>query len=271
MCYENLGEFWNKSKWVDPLGQAVVEHATDETSDAAESAGKRLNIPILEQEAKYNKAHTSEAVGKVGVGAASWWAGNGGLDGLLGAGAGAAGAAAPAATQTATTTAEITAQLAAEEAARLAAERAAMMGPQGFANTMEAGLMAPEQSFAANTYMPKNPMDAYQYGLGMSNAPGPGVVAPGQQFNANMDTGLMNRGMSDYAGRFGARPGGVQSKFNKFATKQGLNMLTQEEQKPQMAPPQRYQHQEQKQQPMYGQQEIPEDLKRKLRAMGYQV
>ena len=99
----------------------------------------------------------------------------------------------------------------------------------------------------------------------MSEAPGPGVVAPGQQFNANLDTGLMNRGMSNMAGRLGN-----QSKMGKFMTKQGMQMMQPEPQQP-MAPPQRYQHQEQQMQPLYGQQEIPEELKRKLRAMGYPI
>ena len=269
MCYEQLGEFWNKSKWIDPIASQSLEHQTDLMSDAAESIGERWNWPMLAEEARYNKDHTSEALGKGAVSAASWWAGN-----ALGAGSAAgnaAGAAGSAATQTATTAAEIAAKTAAEEAAKLAAERAveqAAMGSegllsQGFGNTVEAGLMNPNASLA-NTYMPKNPLDAYRYGAGMSNAPGPGVVAPNQQFNAQLDTAMMNRGMSDYAGRLGN-----QSKMGRFATKQGLNMMQPEQ--PQMAPPQRYQHQEQKQQPMYGQQEIPEDLKRKLRAMGYQV
>lgn len=268
MCYEQLGEFWNKTKWIDPIASQSLEHQTDLMSDAGESLGERWNMPWLAEEARYNKDHTSEALGKGAVSAASWWAGNA-AGGLMGAG-GAAGA--NAATNTATTAAEIAARTAAEEAAKLAAEKAAeqavMKGgegllSQGFGNTMEAGLMGPNASLA-DTYMPKNLMDAYNYGPGMSQAPGPGVVAPGQQFNANLDTGLMNRGMSDYAGKVGSK------KFNQLATRQGLNMMQPQEPQ-QMAPPQRYQHQEQRQQPMYGQQETPEELKRKLRAMGYPI
>src|SRR5688572_18431722 len=126
---------------------------------------------------------------------------------------------------------------------------------------MEAGLMDANQSLA-NAYMPKNPMDAYNVGTGMSEAPGPGVVRPGQQFNANVDTGLMNRGMPQMAGRMGN-----QSKFGKFATKQGMQMMMPKQQQP--MPQQRpFQHQESQSalpySSPYDQQEIPEELKRLL-------
>ena len=254
MCYEQLGEVWNKTKWIDPLGQAVVEHATDHTSDAAESLGERWNWPMLANEARYNKEHTSEAIGKVGVGAASWWAGNGGLDGLLGAAGSAAGSGAGLLAGGATpalTAAEIAAlqSTIGTEGLMAAAYGAAVPGvSQGSA---QAALLAEQTA----------PFGAYGLGKTMQAASGAEGLSTGQ--------GLMGQ----YGGNLMSNLGGPRGQ--RLAMDQGLKMM-QPEPQPQMVPPQRYQHQEQKlqspyQDPYGQQQEIPEELKRKLRAMGYPI
>ena len=250
MCYEQLGEFWNKTKMIDPIASQSLEHQTDLMSDAGESIGKRWNWPILEQEAKYNKGHTSEALGKGAVSAATWWAGNYGADalgGAAGAASGAAGAAgaASAGAAPALTAAEIAALQSTIGTEGLMAAAYGATVPGVSQGSAQAALLA-EQT---------GPFGAYGLGKTMQAASGAEGLSTGQ--------GLMGK----YGGNFLSNIGG--QKGQKFAMDQGLKMMQPEQ--PQMAPPQRYQHQEQQQQPMYGQQEIPEDLKRKLRAMGYQV
>lgn len=256
MCYGEMGEFWNKTKMIDPIASQSLEHQTDLMSDAGESLGKRWNMPWLEQEGKYNKDHTSEALAKASVATLMGWLGAGGADSVAGAGAGlmggagAAGAAGGAAGTSALTAAELAALQASVGSEGLMAAAYGATVPGVSQGSAQAAMLA-EQT---------GQFGAYGLGKTMQAASGAEGLSTGQ--------GLMGK----YGGNFLSNMGGP--KGQQFAMNQGLKMM-QPEQPQHMPPPPRYHHQEQQSQPMYGQspygQEIPEELKRKLRAMGYPV
>jgi hypothetical protein len=260
MCYAQLGELLNDTEKVDPLTPKLVKGIMKQDSKLVEGAANKMNWWQLAQKAQQNQDKPEQGVAEAAVAT-----GMGFLGPMLGGGAAAGGAAGTAANAApaAMTAAEMAAMTAAEQAAAITAQEAAMQAaqqgllanaPQGFANTMEAGLMGPTSHVT----------DA---AMRMSTGPGPGVAAPGKGLLGQMDSYLINNDMSQYAGRLGN-----QSKQGRFAVKQGLGMMQEPQQQTPQAPPPRP-YQEQQAQMPYGMQnqEIPEELKRKLRAMGYPI
>ena len=115
-----------------------------------------------------------------------------------------------------------------------------------------------------------------QGGVGMgsllSNAPGPGVVAPGKQAAAMLDTAAINAGAPQMAPGYW-NPLVGKSDAQKFAMKQGLSMMSPEQQQYQPAPPPRNNYQPEPMQLPYGDPYggMSEEEKERLRRMGYVI
>jgi hypothetical protein len=102
-------------------------------------------------------------------------------------------------------------------------------------------------------------------GSSVSMAPGPGVVAPGMQKAAMLDSLLINSGNPDWAGYLGG-----MSKGQKFALGQAKGLLNPpQQQMPQYRPPQ--QQAPQPMQPLYQSGYMTEEEKRRLREQGYNI
>lgn len=186
-----------------------------------EKLGQAWNIPWLEQEGNRNVDNPGRAVGKAAGAAATWWLGNG----LLGGAAGAAG-------QAGTSAAEIAAKQAAEEAAKQAAMQAAMKGgeqaaiqiPQGFMNTMEAGMMD-------TGYTPSSLFQAIK-NTGQTTPLQQNLLNFGKQQMANAQNGSMMNGL---LGNFGDNKSAQMMKMGSGLLDGG------QQQQPMMAPPPRQQ------------------------------
>ena len=115
-------------------------------------------------------------------------------------------------------------------------------------------------------------------GSTMSMAPGPGVVAPGKQFAAMLDTAAINSGVPNAAPGYW-NPMVGKSGAQKFAMKQGLSMMSPQQQQQPPAPPPRQQQSNYQPEPMqmpYGDPYggllgMSEEEKMRLRMMGYNV
>lgn len=251
--YDNLADFWQKTK-IEELGgaqpQEIMEELTKRGGRGVQSAGSRMNMPWLENMGRESVQDPAKTIAKASTAVGSWWLGNG-LGGLMGEAAPAASTAAdtaslvaPTAAQTASLTAEQMATMSAEELAKYMASQA----PQGFANTMEAGLMD-------TGYTPSSLLNAARYGPGSGQSFG--------QTMGNYGQGLMGKMTS---------PGFRQEAARRYAMRQGMDMMTPEQ--PVQAPPQRFQ---QPQEPLRNpyqtgvEQELTEEEKQRLRAMGYQI
>lgn len=217
--------------------------------------GEDWNWQWLENEAKKNEKNPGRAIGKAAANAAAWWLTSGASAGAE-AGALAAGEIGGQAAMTA-----------AEQAALELAKQEALNSAQ---YAMQQGLLSgASQSFGSGLL-------GGQGGVGMgsafSMAPGPGVVAPGQQLGAMADTAAINAGFPKAAPGYWAPKGSKE-----FAMKQGLGMMGQDQTPPAPPPPRR-----QEQPPVppapYGGSGLPggllglsEEEKQRLRMMGYPV
>jgi hypothetical protein len=107
----------------------------------------------------------------------------------------------------------------------------------------------------------------------LSEAPGPGVAAPGMQNVASVDTALINRGYSNLAGGklTGLLGTGMKSPAGKFAAKEGMSSLMQP---PQQPPPPQRPPRPPPMEPMplpYGNSGLSEEDKQRLRMQGFMV
>jgi hypothetical protein len=139
-----------------------------EVSQNAKHLGQMWNIPSLEEEGAKNEKNPGRAIGKAAAYTAGAYLG-GLLGGAAGAGGEAAGSSAAAAGDA--DMAAVQAGMTADQAAQLAA---AQPGPGLLGNA---------------------------YSSWASDSPGAGVVAPGMQDAANMDTMLIHHGLLDSAGQ----------------------------------------------------------------------
>lgn len=186
--------------------------------------GNALGWDWLEQEGKKNVENPGRAVGKAATSALLWYLGGP----AWGGGSGAAGSAAG-------TTAEEAAKIAAEEAAKEAAKQEALnsaqyamqegllsgtsQAPQGFANTMEAGLMD-------TGYVPSNLWQAAKN----SGSPG-GLLQNVQSWGKQQAT---EAGNGSLLNRMGANAG---DKRSMFAAQQGMRMMQPKQRHSQPPPP----------------------------------
>jgi hypothetical protein len=240
--YEHLADVWQDSK-IDGLGmfnpQELVEESMKMDSRGIESLAKKWNLGGLEQEAHGNVSNPA-----MGIGKASTAAGLGMLGGAAGGWLGGSGGAATSAVPPM-----------AEMGGSVATQLAQQMGLQ---SGQAAGLMGTMESALMDTgYTPSSLLNAAKYG-----------PESGQTFGQTMGNygqGLLSKASSP----------GFKQNAQRYAVKQGLNMM--EPQQPQqMAPPQPMRYQQEPLQNPYGQQQfdpsqLTEEEKMKLRMMGYQV
>lgn len=259
---------------------------TAEVSRSSAKLGNATGFDYLENEGKKNTDNPGRAIGKAAAAVASWYAG-----GLLGAGAGATGGAAgEAGTLVAEQAAEEAAKQAAIEAMKQEALNSAQYaGQQGLLSGGEQvasegakrGLLDTTRHALKSSFGMGGGQGGVNVGSSMSAAPGPGVVAPGKQFMAMMDSGLINSGNSQLAGKIGTDSGLLgMNGGQRAAMNLGGKLMQQPQQQP-MSQPMR-QQQSQPYEPMQspygggggmygGLMGMSEEEKRRLRAMGYPV
>jgi hypothetical protein len=237
--YEHLADTWQDSK-IDGLGmfnpQELVEESMKMDSRGIESLAKKWNLGGLEQEAHGNVSDPAKGIGKASTMAAASMAG-GWLGNLFGGAPAAASAVPPMA----------------EMGGPMAAQLASQMGVQsgqaaGLMGTMESGLMD-------TGYTPSSLLNAAKYG-----------PESGQSFGQTM--GNYGRGLLSKA-----QSPGFKQDAQRYAVKQGLNMMDQPQQ--QQAPARPFQYQQEPMRNPYGQEDplanLTEEQKMQLRMMGYQV
>jgi hypothetical protein len=278
MCYDKLGNLLNKTEKYDPITPKLAKAIMKNDSATVESIAKKWNWNLTEEEAKRNQEKPEEGIARAGVATGLGFL-TAGMGNAAQAGAQGANAGTQVAGQVAVTAAEKAAEQAAIQAAQeialqemlqsaqFAGQQGLLQGaeqgllgaaeavPQGFANTMEAGLLD-------TGYTPSSLWNAAKYG-----------PESGQSMGQTM--GNYAQGKVDYA----TSPGVKQEARTNYLRRQGTNMMKQDE--PQQAPPPRpYQQQEEQPiQSIYGDGLMGEDMaglmyglteeeKRRLRQQG---
>lgn len=255
-------------------GKEFIYDIVRKDSQNASHLGKALGWDWLEEEGKRNTKDPSAALRKAAISAATWYAGGA----LGGAGAGAGTAAGEAAAQTALTagsqmTAEQLSQIAMQEMASEGLSQAAQQGiteagsgllsnaPQGFANTMEAGL-------TDSGYTPSSLLNAFKNANATNNT---SLTQNLQNYGGQK---VMEAQNGSLLNRMGSNLG---NKKNMAAINAGRNLLTpQPQQQPMPGRPAPQGQQEPLGTP-YGQQQLSqaarltEEQKRMLRMKGYRV
>jgi hypothetical protein len=251
--YEHLADTWQDSK-IDGLGmfnpQELVEESMKMDSRGMESLGKKWNIQPLQDEAHGNVSDPAKGIGKASTAAGAAMAG-GWLGNLFGGAPAVASAAPPMA----------------EMGGPMAAQLASQMGLQ---SGQAAGLMGTMESALTDSgYTPSSLLNAAQ------NAPGnmpQTIMGPNGQFDVGQSFGQT---MGNYGRGLlsKAQSPGFKQDAQRYAVKQGLNMMDQPQQ--QQAPARPFQYQQEPMRNPYGQEDplanLTEEQKMQLRMMGYQV
>jgi hypothetical protein len=236
--YEHLADTWQDSK-IDGLGMLNPQEGAEELmkfdSRGVESLAKKWNLGGLEQEAHGNVSDPAKGIGKASTAAGAAMAG-GWLGSLFG-GAPAAAAVPPMA----------------EMGGPMAAQLASQMGVQ---SGQAAGLMGTMESALTDSgYTPSSLLNAAKYG-----------PESGQTFGETM--GNYGRGLMSKVSSPGFKQGA-----QRYAVKQGLNMMDSPQQ--QQAPARPFQYQQEPMRNPYSTQDplanLTEEQKMQLRMMGYQV